>query len=320
MTTNLLLIPIVFLVAAVALFVMRKRRGLVMAVVFFALAIAAGFWTIMQSRSSTAAVGVIFLPMVAVLPGFLAWAFRALQYSANAALRVLAWTCLAGACAVILAMVYQGVKTIELNKTRDAQQQARTLRIDENRKSIAALVRENKGREAEAIERLIQEKSNDDEFLFAALASEFVAAETLDRFARADDLGVTLTVLRNPNCSAGTLARIYRTHSNPSYFHQALAAHPNTPVDILRELFDNPRVINGLDIWLGKNPSTPPDILHTLANTQDINVIQSLLQNPRLDCAMLDRIESGIKRSTRREDNDSTNRMAELKRALCAPR
>ena len=319
MATNLLLIPIVFLAAAVALFVMRKRRGLVMAVVFFALAIAAGLWAIMQSRSSTAGIGVIFLPMVAVLPGFLAWAFRKLQDSQNAALRVLAWACLSGACAVILAMLYQGAKTIELNKARDAQQQARTLRIDENRKSIAALARENKGREAAAIEKWIQEKSNDDEFLFAALASEFVPAETLDRFARADDLGVTLTVLRNPNCAAGTLARIYRTHSHPSYFHQALAAHPNTPVEILRELFDKPRVINGLDIWFGKNPSTPPDILLELANTQDINVIQSLLQNPRLDCTMLGRVENGIKRSTRPEDNYSTNRLAELKRAVCAP-
>ena len=320
MATNFLLIPIVFLVAAVALFVMRKHRGVVLAVVFFVLAIAAGLWAIMQSRSSTAGIGVIFLPMVAVLPGFLAWAFRKLQDSHHAALRVLAWACLAGACAVILAMLYQGGKTIELNKTRDAQQQARTLRIDENRKSIAALVRENKGREAEAIEKWILEKSNDDEFLFAALASEFVPAETLDRFARADDLGVTLTVLRNPNCAAGTLARIYRTHSHPSYFHQALAAHPNTPVDILRELFDKPRLINGLDIWLGKNPSTPPDILLELANTQDINVIQSLLQNPRLDCTMLGRVENGIKRSTRPDDNYSTSRLAELKRALCALR
>ena len=320
MAITLLLIPIIFLIAAVALFAMRKRRGVVLAVIFFALAIVAGLWAIMQSRSSTAAIGVIFLPMVAVLPGFLAWAFRNLQDSRHVVLRMLGWTCLAGACAVIVATVYEGGKTVELNKTRDAQQQARSLRIDENRKTIAALMRENKGREAAALDKLIQEKGSDDEFLLAALDSKFVPAETLDRFARSDDFGVTLTVLRNPNCGAGTLTRIYRTHSNPAYFHQALAAHPNTPVDILRELFEKPRAINGLDIWFGKNPSTPSDILLELANMQDINVIQSLLQNPRVDCTMLGRIERGIKRSTRPDDNYSTNRLAELTRTVCASR
>jgi hypothetical protein len=257
MALNFLLIPIAFLVLAVTLFVARKRRGLGMALIFFALAMATGFWTIMQSRSSTAGIGVIFLPIVAVMPGLLAWAFRNMQVSTNAHLRRLSWFCLAGACAVILAILYQGVKTIALNQTRDAHQQARTLRIDENRKMVAALLRENKGREAAAIVPLIQEKAADEEFLLAALASEFVPAEMLDRFARADDLGLTLTVLRNPNCGAATLARIYRTHVNPEYFHQALAAHPNTPADILRELYAKPRAITGLDIWFAKNSSMP---------------------------------------------------------------
>ena len=317
---DLLLIPIVFLVAAVILFVKRKRRGVMLAVVFYAVAIAAGGWSIMQSRSSTAGIGFLFLPLIAVLPAFLAWTFRNLQDSPTAGLRILGWICLAGACTVIGTMAYEGRKTIALNMTRDAQQQARSQRIDENRKAIAALLRENPGRETAALEQLIQEKSGDDTFLLPALASEFVPAETLDRFARKDDYGVTLTVLRNPNCRAGTLARIYRTHSYPTYFHQALAAHPNTPVEILRELFNKPRDISGLDIWFGKNPSTPADMLLELANTQDINVIQSLLQNPRIDCTMLGRIEGGIKRSTRPDDNYSTNRIAELKRSVCAQR
>ena len=320
MAINLLLIPILLLVAALILFFMRKRRGVGLAVIFFATTIAAGLWTIMQSRSSTAAVGILFLPMVAVLPGFLAWAFRNLQVSANAGLRMLGWLCLAGACAVMVAILYEGGKTIALNKSRDAQQAARWARIDENRKTIAAMLLENKGRETATIDQLIQENSKNDEYLLPAMASEFVSSDTLDRFARADDSGVTLTVLRNPNSRADTLARIYRTHTNPTYFHQALAAHPNTPVDILRELFNKPRDISGLDIWFGKNPSTPPDILLELANTQDINVIQSLLQNPRVDCTMLGRIERGIKRSTRPDDNYSTNRLAELVRTVCAPR
>jgi hypothetical protein len=46
-------------------------------------------------------------------------------------------------------------------------------------------------------------------------------------------------------------------------------------------------------------------------------VIQSLLQNPRVDCAMLGRIENGIKISTRPRDEYSIGRLAELKRVMC---
>lgn len=317
---DLLLVPIIFVVAAVVLFVKRKRRGVVLAMVFYMLFLATGGWAIMQSRASTAGIGFLFLPLFAVVPAFLAWAFRNLQDSPRTGLRILGWTCLVGACAAIVTMADEGRKTIALNQTRDAQQKARVQRIDENRKSITALLRENPGRETAAIEQLIEEKSGDDTYLLPALASEFVTAETLDRFARKDDYNVTLAALRNPNCRADTLARIYRTHSYATYFHQALSAHPNTPEEILRELFNKPREISGLDIWFGRNPSTPADILQELANTQDINVIQSLLQNPRIDCSMLSRIEGGIKRSTRPDDNYSINRMAELRPTLCSPR
>lgn len=86
----------------------------------------------------------------------------------------------------------------------------------------------------------------------------------------------------------------------------------------MREIYNkNPRSINGLDIWLVKNPATPMDIVLALTNTEDMNVIQSLLQNPNLNCEMLRRIEKSIPQSTRPDDSYSIHRLAEIKSQLC---
>lgn len=313
-----MLVPIIYLIGLVLLYATGRRRGIWVSLVFFALAMGVGLWAIFQSRSSTAGIGVLFLPFLGVLAGVLGWLFRNLQIAKHFALRVLGWLCLAGAIALLAWGVYDGLKTIKLNQTRDAAQQARSTRIDGHRAAIKTLLAQNKGREPATLEKIIVEANNDDEILIPALASEYVSADTLDRFARADDLSVTLTAVRNPNCRAETLVRIFRTHSYPDYFFQALAAHPNTPPVILREMYQkNPRTIMGLDIWFAKNPATPDDMLLELTDTRDPNVIQSLLQNPKVDCNMHGRIDNALKRSSRPDDSYSIGRLSDLRKTLC---
>ena len=314
---DFLIIPIAYFIGVLTLFVTGKRRGLAFSLLFFGLAVLVGWGSIMQSRSSTAGISVLLLPFTGVLAGVLAWVFRNLQLASHAALRLLGWICLAAACLVIAWEVNQGMKTIELNRTRDAQQQARSARIERNRSMIAANLLENKGQESAALDRLIHSSGDDPEILLPALESKFASPETLDRFARADDLGITLTAIRNPNCRADTLVRIYRTHRYPDYFLQALVTHPHTPPEILREIYQKPRRISGLDIWFAKNPNTPADILLKLSDSQDVNVIRSLLQNPMVDCTMLNHIAATLKRFPHPEDNYSVSTLAGLKTNLC---
>jgi hypothetical protein len=312
-----LFIPAAYIICLIVLFFTKRRRGLAISLIFCGLAIATGLWAIWQSRSSTAGIGVLLLPFVGMLAGILGWLFRNLQTAKHLALRLLGWTCLIGALAVFAFEINQGLETIALNQTRDAAHQARLARIDRNQAMIATMLAQNKGRETTAIEQLIREKNNDSEFLLPALASKFVTAETLDHYARADELSITLTVLRNPNCSADTLARIYRTHSYPDYYFQTLAENSRTPPEILREIYQKPRTITGLDIWFAKNPATPADILLTLSKTKDTNVIQSLLQNPKFDCKWIDEIERNIKQAAQPDDSYNVGRLSELKTGLC---
>ncbi|MDP3087513.1 MAG: hypothetical protein Q8M99_04900 [Methylotenera sp.] len=312
-----LLIPITYIICLIVLFVTKKQRGLAISLIFCALAIAIELWAIMLSRSSTAAIGVLLLPFVGVLAGVLGWAFCNLQVAKHIALRLLGWLCLVGALSVFAFEVNQVLDTVKLNQMRDAEHQARSARISRNHAIIASMLAQNKGRETAAIEQSIREKSNDSEFLLAALANEFVTAETLDHYAHADELSITLTVLRNPNCSADTLARIYRTHSHPDYYFQTLASNANTPAEILREIYQKPRTITGLDIWFAKNPATPADILLTLSKTKDTNVIQSLLQNPNFDCKWIAKIERNIKQTAQPDGSYNMGRLTELKNGLC---
>lgn len=311
-------IPVAYVIAVVILFVTGRRRGLAVSLLFSALAVVVGLWAIMLSRSSTAAIGILFLPFAGVVAGALGWLFRNLQTSSRTAFRLLSWGCLVGACAVIAQEISQGMQTLALNQSRDNQQEARAARIEHNQARITALLAQNQGRESAVIDQLIRDSDNDPEMVLPALQSAFASPDTLDRFARKDDLSLTLAAVRNPNCRAETLARIYRTHVHPFYFYQALAAHPHTPPDILREMHGNPGVIAGLDIWFARNPATPADLLLGLTNTRDINVVQSLLQNPSLNCDLLGRTRAALARSSRPTDSYSTGRMAELDQALCA--
>jgi hypothetical protein len=232
---------------------------------------------------------------------------------------VFGWFCLAASLALPVALAYQGFNSIALNASRDAKYQASLLEMARNKASLTETLAANSGREREVIDELIDKHADDRNHLLPILESRFVSAETLDRLARSEDLGIALSTVRNPNCRADTLARIYRTHTYPDYFFQALAAHPNTPPDVLTELYRRPATINGLDRSFASNPATPIAVIREIMdNTKESFVVQRLLENPVLDCSWLQPIEDALKRSERAEDSFSVNRLQELRSTKCA--
>ncbi|MGZ8257355.1 MAG: hypothetical protein ACXW1C_05150 [Gallionella sp.] len=315
---SLLFLPIAYLVALLILFIKRRRTGLLLSLIFFIAAIGLGTWAIFQSRSSTAGIGILFLPFIGIATAALAWGFANLRRAQLALLRALAWLCLLAGLAILGWELNGGWQTIQLNKTRDAAQQARSQAIEQQRIFLKELLANNKGREAASLTQFIAQHHDDETALLSALASEYASAEQLDTYAQKDEFALTLTALRNKNCSAATLARIYRSHTYPTYFLHALAVHEHTPPDILREIFkQSPRPVGGLDVWLAANPATPKDILQTLSDSTDIQILQSLLQNPQLDCAQLTRASVALTSSTRPDDDYSVRQIAYLRPQLC---
>lgn len=295
----------------------RKRyRGLALAVSLCVLTIVIGLWAIFQSRSSTAAIGILFLPFYAVFSGGMAWLYRNLMRAERKLLHGVGWLCLGLSLAVPGWLAYSGFDTIARNRSRDAQHQANVAEIEGNRQSIKAALANNPGRETEVIEGLIAEHLNNRHFILPLLESRFVTPSTVDRLANSDDLGIALSALRNPACPPATLARIYRMHHYPDYFFQAIASHHNTPPEILTDLARRPATIMGLDRSLASNPASPREILLEIASTtKESFVIQQLLQNPKLDCTLLAPIETALHRSERPTDSYSLGRLAELRQS-----
>jgi len=300
----------------------RKRyRGLALGLSLCVLTIVIGLWAIFQSRSSTAAIGILFLPIYALFSGGMAWLYRNLVHAEHKLLRWLGWLCLALALAVPAWLVYSGFETIALNRSRDAQQQAHLAEIERNRQSIKTALANNPGREIEIIEDMIAQHPGNRAFLLPLLESRFVTPATVDLLANTDDFGVVLAALRHPACPSATLARIYRTHSYPDYFFQAIASHHNTPPDILLDLYRRPVTIMWLDRSFASNPATPRDMLLEIATaTKESFVVQQLLQNPKFDCTLLDPIEAALRRSERPADSYSLSRLAELRSGPCGTR
>jgi hypothetical protein len=317
----LLVVPIAWLGLLVSLLVRRSPKGVGISVLFFFLAAGSAFWAITQSRSSTAGIGIIGLPLIGAIAGFLGLAFGRWRSATDAWRSVGALLGLGGVVLLIAFNVREGTKTTAKNRGEDERQRAHSAEIERERALIAAGLGQNEHRQRAYLDSSIRARGiSDRAFLIAALENDSISPGILDTLASSNDLGIALQAIRNSSTGAATLARIYRTHSYPDYFFQALAANHHTPPEIIRELYTKPRTITGLDIWFARNPATPRDILAQIARTtKQRPVISELLQNPVLDCALFEQAARNPAAAPRPDPADYvTARIEELRPTLCA--
>lgn len=315
----LVAIPIAYLVTLVILLFRKEGTALGLSLLFFAAAVATGVWSIMQSRASTAAIGFIFIPLMGAVAGFLGLVFGRYRRSSESPRRIFAWLALAAALVLVSVNILQGAQTRKKNRVRDDRQAAHSAEIARDRELIDAALKENPGRQGAWLDSAIRTRMTDRAFLLAALPHDSISPALLDTLADSEDMGIALESIRNPNAKSETLARVYRTKTYPDYFFQSLAAHRNTPPDILREIHRHPRTIGGLDIWFAGNPSTPREILDEIArNNPDRSVIGALLENPAVDCRLLALVAVNLMKVQNRDAEDSNvARLNELLPAKC---
>jgi len=298
-------IPLAFVATVVMLAFKRDIRGIAAAAAFFLATLAAGWWAITRSHASTAGIGFLFLPLSASIAVFLGLGFGRGRVSGNTTSRVLAWLGVVAASAIVVSNLVSGMQTIAKNRRRDDEQQRFSAEVWRERTTIADALKAHPGHERVWLDSAVRANIHDRAFLLAALPSDSISPELLDTLASSPDLGVTLEAVRNPNARAETLTRVYRTASYPDYFFQALAAHRNTPPEILRQLYKRPRTITGLEIWFAGNPSTPKEILRDIARkTSDRSVAAALLENPALDCTTLSQLSVNLMKDHNRDADD----------------
>jgi hypothetical protein len=72
-----------------------------------------------------------------------------------------------------------------------------------------------------------------------------------------------------------------------------LAANPNTPPAVLRELHGRKDQV-GTEMALAANPYTPEDILHDLSEHEDVDVRRQLANNPAISQDIVERLANDI--------------------------
>ena len=315
-----IVLPVLYLVALGVVALKRSPRGIATSLVFFAVAFAGGYWSITQSRSSTAALGFLWLPVLCTMVGFLGLAFgRWARAGAEAGpRRIFGWLALASAFVLIGVTVREGLRTRSRNQARESRYRAQVTEVVAARRQITEGLKRNRGRQRAFMDSIIRARMNDRAFLLAALDYDSISSGILDTLATSPDRGIALEAVRNPGTRAGTLTRVYEQKNYPDYFYPALAGNPNTPPEILRKLHHNPGVVSNLDIWLAGNPGTPRDVLDKIATrTTEEHIITRLLQNPAVDCSLLGSIATALKRLSPAADNQNALRIGERLREEC---
>lgn len=311
---------IVYLVVLVVLLATKNSKGVGTSLIFFLLAMAIGYWSTTQSRSSTAGLGLLTLPVLGAVAGFLGLAFgRWTLGSPDASPRkMFGWVAFGLGALLIAFSVAEGFKKRARYAARDRGRAAFNAELYRNRELIAGELAKNPARERAYLDSSIRARLNDRAFLLAALHSDSISADVLDTLATLSDRAIVLEAVRNPAARSETLRRVYQSKEFPDYYFQALAGHANTPPEILRKLYADPGVISSLDVWLAGNPSTPRDVLiDIMRETPDEHVLDRLAQNPALDCAMLGHLRGALARLNRPEEDYSVTRVAERTRQAC---
>ena len=318
----LLLLPAIFVGAVVWLFVKRSPSVALQGIAFAALGVAVVVWDINQSRSSTAGLGYLGLPFAGSVLGFLGIAQAAARTGApNRSKKIISLAALGLILVFVAVVLREGIHTRDRNATRDVAQVEFSAEVMRDRDSIETALKNRRGSQRAYLDSAIRTRITDRAFLIAALPHDSISPGLLDTLANSPDMGITLEAVRNPGTASSTLERVYRTHTYPYYFFQALAAHRNTSPTILRELYNQrPQQISGLDIWLAGNPSTPTDVLKSLADSaSEAHVIAQLIENPSADCNVLGKLAKTLMQRQKKDaDDPNVARLAEKVPEVCA--
>jgi len=268
----------------------RRRRGLPESVGLALLTAALGVWSVFQSQSSTGALGLLPLPLYIWLAALLGWLGGVGRYSPRRWRAALGWLLLSLALAIPVLLLTQGLQTRSLNQERAAQQAAQWEAIARNKAAIQALLARQPGQDSEQLDGLSRQNGQDRAWLFALLEHPAVRADTLERLASTEDSGVLISVLRHPNTGTETLRRVAsRNKDKLDYLLADLARNPKTPPELLLELHERPATLTHHDRVFSGNPALPSALQRTLIERSDADphVIENLLHNPGLDCALL---------------------------------
>lgn len=321
-------IPAAFVLAClVGLFRAKPnwQRASLYGVIAFGLFLFFGIYSMLQERSSTAGLGILILPIIALLPGGIgftmgkihsAYLYRKKTRDSILVLRSGLLVCM---CLITFPFIWQGyelIDTIQDNKSHDLEADRQRKAVESNTSQLKALLADNPGKEVDILRgKLLHAKDRTE--LIPIAESEFATPDILAELSRSQDFGVVLTVVRNRNVVADTLEWIYLQHTYPSYFYTALSSNPNTPKQILSGLYLKRHTNTGIVRGLSGNPNLPKDILIKLTKEPDRFALGKIINRSDLNCELANRVMHTIKAQENSDIGLLIDKAKKLQKRFC---
>ena len=257
----------------------------------FVIAIVLGSINIFSIRSSTAALGFIFLPVIALVPAVLSGLIPLFFHYKKKTADSFKNTAVISLLILLLISFYgwQGLSTHQIrdkNKQTDIESSRQRDAIKNNKLELASLLAEHPGNE----EKIIADKvknTDDRTWLIPLAGSQYTNTETLNTLAHSKDFGVVTTALRHNNIAPETIVWVFKNHTYPSYFFTTMSRNKNTPVWLLEYLYEQKHTNYGIAAALAINPSSPTTLINKLVIKPDRRTLESLIKNPFVTCPQL---------------------------------
>ena len=254
-------------------------------------------YSILEVRSSTAAIGFIFLPMIAMLPmaggfvlGYLHTRYLYKKQNGHASFGLKLSLMILSAL-LLLPFIWQAhelSETIAKNTSRDNEALRQREAIKDNNDRLELALSRNPGKEVAILKQRINE-TQDRTQLIPIAKNSYASPEILEQLSYSSDLGVVLSVVRNDRVTQETLLRIYHEHNYPAYFYVDLSKNKKTPADILRQLYEQRSLNSGITRNLARNPQLPQDLLNHLIIEPDKHVLKNILERADITCQQIEK-------------------------------
>lgn len=263
----------------------------IFALTAFIIAVVLGSIQILSSRSSTSAIGFIFLPLIALVPAVLSGLIPLfLHYKKNTTGSFKNTTIISLLVLLLISFYgWQGWGTYQIrdkNKQRDIESSRQRDAIKNNKLELALLLAEHSGNKEKFIADKVK-NTDDRTWLIPLAGSQYTNTKTLNTLAHSKDFGVVTTALRHNNIAPETIIWVFKNHTYPSYFFTTMSRNKNTPDWLLEYLYEQKHTNYGIAPALAINPSSPLTLINKLVINPDRRTLESLIKNPLVTCLQL---------------------------------
>jgi len=282
----LVVLPMAYLAYAFEYVAKKKWKPLLYSIVSVVICFPIYTWGVLQSRSSTAAIALVFIPIFASTCGLLTFAFFYARSKATVIFNTFAALSILGILIIYGFGAYAGLSEKRINDEKDRLSNS----INEQTRWINSNSSAHQGKENEWLKKELEAHKNDLGFQVAAVSSAFLEDDSLGQLAETtNNRDLLSTIVIHKKITSATLESIFKKHGIEDKLDVAFAMNSNTPTPILDKIYSRSTYT---DQWLASNLNTSKATLKKISSLKKMTTLVPLSHRNDLDCSTLKKMKT----------------------------